>query len=159
MSNSARALAFKRNPDDIRTKLGRKIDYLIDQLLLYYSPSSLREVGGDGWLLTFQDADSAARWTQDLMRGINNEFMSISVGMAWGVPRLTMGGATDRASIIAFELVDTLGKKMNDPILMTKEVKTRIKGESLKKLCQFIGIASLGSLGNISVYQMTDAHQ
>jgi hypothetical protein len=150
------AIACQRNPDDVRIMLRRKVDFLINELLLYHSPLSLREVGGDGWHLTFPNANSAARWSQDLMRGMGNEFVSICVGMAWGIPRLTVGGATDRASITAFELVDTVGKHiMMDPILMTKEIKTRIKDALLKRLCQFVGICKLGSLGSMPVYQMT----
>ena len=56
----------------------------------------MRQVGGDGWILVFQDADTAVRWALDIEERVKREFMRIGIGMTWGIPRLTKGGATDQ---------------------------------------------------------------
>lgn len=154
--SKAYAQLLREHPDDIRSRLWQKLNNIIRECLPKYHPTAIREVGGDAWLLTFPNADDAVGWALDTVRSVKNEFMLIIIGISWGIPRLTKGGATDQSSIIAFKIVEGAGKALGNQILVTEKVVEQLKDQSIRRHCKFVGNCKMRFLGQVCLYRVED---
>ena len=145
---------LKEHPDEIRTKLWQKLDNLIKKSIVKYCPTAIREVGGDAWLLTFPNADDAVKWALDIAHSVRHEFMRIGIGMDWGIPRLTRGGATDQASIMAFKIVEGTKKARGNQILITEKVMEQLNEQSLIRICKLVGNYKVRFLRRACLYRV-----
>jgi len=150
------AKLLREHPDEIRTRLWRKLDNIIKKSVIKYHPAAMREVGGDAWLIIFPNADDAINWALDIVHSVQHEFMRIGIGVDWGIPRLTKGGATDQTSIMAFKIVEGTRKAQGNQILITEKVIEQLIDQSLIKLCKLVGNYKVRFLGRTFLYQVMD---
>jgi class 3 adenylate cyclase len=145
---------LKEHPDEVREKLWQKLDNMIRKTVVRHRPTAIREVGGDSWLITFPNADDAVEWALRIKRSVGKELMRIIVGIDWGVPRLTKGGATDHASIMAYKIVESMRNTQSNQILVTKKVVKRLSNRFLVRLCKFAGNYHVPFLGKACLYKV-----
>ena len=150
---------LKEHPDEVREKLWRKLDDMIKKTVVRYHPTAIREVGGDSWLITFPNADDAVEWALRINRSVRKELMRIIIGMEWGVPRLTKGGAMDHASIMAYKIVESMRNNKSNQILVTKKVVTRLSDQFLVRLCKFAGNYNVPFLGKACLYKVENINK
>ena len=150
------AQLLNENPDEIRSRLWQKLDDILRKSITKCQPTAIREVGGDAWLLVFPSADNAILWALFVIQSVRDEFMRIKIGIDWGAPRLTKGGALDQSSIMAFKIVEGARKAQSNQILVTEKVKEQIQDQSLCELCRFVGSYKVRFLGKTRLYQVMD---
>lgn len=130
--------------DDASKHLRQQVDtclqdhYNIHKKLFFTVPLP---VGGDGWLLIFEKATGCYDFVRSLIHQLreNRVEQLPMAGLSWGKPLVHVGGAVDRASIMAYLLTEHHSRYKRQPglIVATETFLTAIQEEDVSVATEF----------------------